>query len=253
MKISAVIITRNEEENIEECIKSLSFADEIIVVDNGSIDDTLKIVKNLGAKFYQVSGLDFSYLRNVGREKATFPWLLYIDADERITKELAQEIKNIKDGEEFAAFCLKRKNYYLGHPWPKTEEMVRLIKKDSLLGWQGSLHESPKLTGKVGKLYSYLLHYTHRDLTSMVAKTNEWSDIEARLRYQDGHPRMTWWRFLRVMLMAFYNSYIKDEGWRVGVVGLIEGIYQTFSIFITYAKLWELQNKAAKNHDQKHT
>jgi hypothetical protein len=121
-----------------------------------------------------------------------------------------------------------------------------LIKKDSLISWQGSLHESPQVSGKIGKLDSYVLHHTHRDLTSMLNKTNEWSDIEARLRFQSGHPQMIWWRFFRVTLTAFYNSYIRDEGWKVGVVGLIEGIYQAFSIFITYAKLWELQNKNKK-------
>lgn len=241
-----IIITRNEQENIAECINSLRFADEIIVINNDSIDDTVKLAKKLGAKVYTVSGLDFSYLRNVGKEKATSPWLLYIDADERVTHELTEEIKNIRDEKELSAYSLKRKNYYLGYPWPKTEEIVRLIKKDSLIVWQGSLHESPVVAGKVGKLHSYLLHYTHRDLTSMVIKTNEWSDIEAHLRYQSGHPKMTWWRFLRIMMWAFWRSYISERGWQVGTIGLIESIYQAFSIFITYAKLWELQNKSVK-------
>lgn len=76
----------------------------------------------------------------------------------------------------------------------------------------------------------------------MVEKTNKWSDTEALLRFNSNHPKMTWWRFPRVMLTAFFNSYIRQGGWKAGAVGLIESVYQSFSMFITYAKLWELQN-----------
>ena len=77
----------------------------------------------------------------------------------------------------------------------------------------------------------------------MVAKTNLWSEIESALRLKNSHPPMTWWRFFRVMVSAFYDSYFRQAGYKLGTVGLIESIYQAFSIFITYAKLWEKQNK----------
>lgn len=244
MKISAIIIARNEEENIKQCIENLKFVDEIVVVDNKSKDKTVQIAKRQGAKIYEVPGLDFSYLRNIGKEKAKGEWLFYIDADERVSKELLEEIKKViaKSG-KFSAFSFVRKNYFFGKPWPKKEEVIRLIKKDKLLGWQGSLHEAPIVIGKVGKLKSVLYHYTHSDLSLMVKKTNEWSEIEAQIRYRSGHPVMSWWRFFRVMFSSFCSSYIKDGGWKVGDVGLIESIYQAFSTFITYAKLWEKQNK----------
>lgn len=251
MNISAIIITRNEEENILECIKTLNFAREIIVVDNCSTDNTVDIVKTLGAKVCEIPGLDFSYLRNIGKEKANSQWLLYIDADERITKELAVEIESaIKNPDDYSAFSLVRKNYFLGKPSPKLESINRLIKKEALIGWQGSLHETPIISGSAGKLQHYLLHYTHRDLSSMVDKTNEWSEIEAQLLYKSNHPSMREWRFLRIMITSFIRSYIKDQGWKMGVVGLIESIYQAFSNFITYAKLWEKQNKANIKNDK---
>lgn len=246
MNISAIIITRNEEENIKECIKSLNFVDEIIVVDNNSQDNTVENAKALGVAICEIPGLDFSYLRNVGKEKAKSKWLLYVDADERVPSSLAEEIKAaISKGGDFSAFLVWRQNYYLGKPWQKKERIIRLIKKEALIGWQGILHETPIVVGKVGYLESPLLHYTHRDLTSMVSKTNEWSEIEAELRYKSDHPKMSWWRFFRVMLTAFLRSYIFEGGWRVGTIGLIESLYQAFSIFITYAKLWEKQNKLA--------
>lgn len=249
MTVSAVIITRNEQENIAECISTLDFATDIIVVDNCSTDQTVGVAWKLGAVVYQIAGLDFSYLRNIGREKAKSDWLLYIDADERIDKELASEIKSVLNGsQEFAAYSVVRKNYLLGKPSDNLEKMSRLIKKDKLIGWQGSLHESPIISGKVGTLQGNLLHYTHRNISSMVDKTNEWSDIEAQLLYKSSHPFMREWRFMRIMLTSFYRSYIKEKGWKMGSVGIIEGIYQAFSSFITYSKLWERQNKTTANY-----
>ena len=105
------------------------------------------------------------------------------------------------------------------------------------------MHESPIVEGAIGQLQSPIVHFSHRDLFSMVEKTNEWSEIEAKLRFKSQHPKMTWWRFPRVMMTAFFNSYILQGGWKIGTVGIMESIYQAFSTFITYAKLWELQKK----------
>lgn len=132
------------------------------------------------------------------------------------------------------------------YPWPKIEMLERLFRTSQLKGWHGKLHETPDVNGVVGELHAPLFHYTHRDLSSMVEKTNTWSEVEAKLRLDANHPKMTWWRFPRVMLSAFYDSYIKQKGYKAGTAGLIESIYQGFSMFITYAKLWELQTKSAK-------
>lgn len=245
MSISSIIITKNEEEQIVPCIQTLSITDEVIVIDNASSDETVQKAKEEGGKVYIVGGLDFSYLRNMGKEKAKGEWLLYVDSDERVTKELAKEIKRaIKNEKHYCAFSLPRQNYYLGKLWPKRERMVRLMKKEALVGWTGSLHESPIIAGEVGELSSPLLHFTHRNLTEMVKKTNEWSVVEAQLRYKSGHPRIVEWRLLRVMITTFWHSFVTQGGWQVGIVGLIESIYQAFSIFITYAKLWEKQQSA---------
>lgn len=245
MSITAIIITRNEQDNLADCIKTLDFVSEIIVVDNCSSDSTVDIAKGFKSKVYEIAGLDFSYLRNIGKEKAKSEWLLYIDADERVTADLASQIKKaVGDPKDNNAFSFIRKNYFLGKPSPKLERMVRLMKKEALIGWQGSLHESPMFVGKAGDLSGYLLHYTHRDLSSMLSKTNEWSDIEAQLLYKSNHPPMAGWRFARIMITSFFRSFVKDGGWKMGAVGLIESTYQAFSNFITYVKLWEKQNQA---------
>jgi glycosyltransferase involved in cell wall biosynthesis len=245
-KLSGIIIARNEEAMIGEALDSLAFCDEIIVVDNGSTDKTKEIAETKNAKAFSIKTNDFSELRNFGLRKAENDWVLYLDADERIDDELKGSIKNIIGGEtEYAAFFLKRKNFYFGkHEWPKIERLERLFKKEKLKEWKGELHESPVVDGEIGKIeQGFILHFTHRDLESMLNKTIEWSTQEALLRYNSGHPKMTWWRFLRVMLTAFLNSYIKQGGYKAGIAGVVESMYQSFSMFVTYAKLWELQNR----------
>jgi glycosyltransferase involved in cell wall biosynthesis len=245
-KLSGIILARNEEAMIEEALKSIAFCDEIIVVDNGSSDKTKDIAEKLGAKVSEIKSNDFSQLRNFGLSKAENPWVLYLDADERVDENLKTAIKkSIEDGLKVSAYLVRRKNFYFGkHEWPKIEKMPRLFQKIKLKGWQGELHESPIMDGEIGEIKDgFIEHFTHRDLESMLNKTNEWSAKEALLRYNSGHPQMTWWRFPRVMLTAFFDSYIKQGGYKAGATGIVESMYQSFSMFVTYAKLWELQNK----------
>lgn len=245
-RISAIVITRNEERRIARCLSSLSWVDEMIVVDNGSTDNTREIAKRHGATVVSAGdSRDFSTLRNLGKEKARDGWLLYIDADEVVSKELAKEIAEVisHKSQVISGYEIRRKNYYLGHEWPGDEHILRLMRRDTLIEWYGELHETARVNGEIRRLNASLLHDTHRTLEEMVVKTNEWSEIEAILRLRSGHSPVVWWRFFRVMLTAFLDSFIRQGGWRVGVVGWIESLYQAFSMFITYAKLWELQQK----------
>lgn len=262
IKLSVIILARNAENLLADCIESVNFASEIIVIDDASIDRTVDLAKRLGAKVIEDTSKSFAEKRNVGLRAAKEEWVLYVDTDERVSSELAKNIQYVLQGvsaqnkldsstslrmtakNEFVAYRIKRQNFYLAnHPWPKIERLERLFKKSSLKEWYGTLHESPKIDGKIGDLDGFLLHYTHRDLSSMLAKTIVWSDAEAKLRFDAHHPQMTWWRFPRVMFTAFWDSYIKQEGFRAGTMGLIESVYQAFSMFVTYAKLWELQQK----------
>ena len=256
IKISGIVITKNAENLIADCLDSLSFCSEIVVVDNVSSDRTRDIAEKMGAKVIEYSSDDFADMRNMGMKKAMGEWLLYVDADERVTSALREEIIKSTNNptNKNVGFRIKRKNFYFGsakqNEWPFIERLERLFKKDNLEGWYGKLHESPKIRGEIGELDGYLFHYTHRDLSSMVKKTIEWSKIEAELRYKNGHPKMTWWRFPRVMVTAFLDSYIRQGGWKVGTVGLIESMYQSFSIFVTYARLWEMQEKLKMKNEK---
>lgn len=244
MKLSAIIIAKNAENLIVDCIESVNFADEVIVIDNNSTDRTVEVAKRMKAKVINEKTDDFAKQRNKGLKEAKGEWVFYIDTDERVTPELARNILEIIEQSTTSAYRVTRQNFYLGnHPWPKQEHLERLFRKKDLKEWYGKLHESPRVEGAVGDVEGLLLHYTHRDLTSMLQKTIQWSQVEAQLRFDAHHPSMTWWRFFRVIATGFYDSYIKQEGYKAGAVGLIEGIYQAFSMFITYARLWELQQK----------
>lgn len=248
-KLSAIILTKNSENLIADCIESVrGLADEIIVIDDSSSDRTADLSRRLGARVEIPKSTlkKFSQKRNFGLNKAKNKWIFYIDVDERVSRELKESILEVivQPQSEYHAYKMLRKNYYFGgHEWPYIEKPERLFKKTSLLEWQGDIHETPVVKGKIGELKGFLLHYTHRDLTSMVNKTIVWSEIEAQLRLKAHHPPMTWWRFPRVMLSAFYDSYIRQQGYKAGTAGLIESVYQSFSMFITYARLWELQQK----------
>lgn len=244
--LSVLILAKNEEDVIEDCIKSIKdIADEIIVVDSYSTDKTVKIVEKFGAKVVQNRFVDFSDQRNFAFHLARGEWVLYLDSDEKATEDFKEEaydtIGHFREDTGVGGFYVRRKTFFYGRDWGYTDKVQRLFYKKFFVRWEGKLHETPNIIGTFSQLQSSILHFTHRDLYRMVEKTNEWSEIEAELRYKAHHPKMSWWRFIRVMLSGFMRSYILEKGYKNGTYGFIESMYQAFSLFITYAKLWEKQ------------
>lgn len=246
--LSVIIISRNAQELIGDCIKSADWADEVILVDTGSEDKTVEIARRLKARVARLDfcGFDFSGWRNHGLKLAKGDWVFYLDTDERITPELKEEIEALlKKNDSLSAYAVPRRNYYFGREmsyggaWP--DYVKRLFKRESLKEWQGGLHEEPVFGGKLGHLKAPLLHFSHRDLTSMLNKTRDWSKIEADLLLQAGHPPITWWRIGRIMIGELWQRLVKLQGYRDGTEGWLEAIFQMFSRFITYARLWEYQ------------
>lgn len=248
MKLSVVVLTKNEEEMIGGCLKSAQGLGEILVIDDRSTYGTLEIAKKYTDKIFVHKMKNFSDQRNFGLEKASGDWILYLDADERMTPELRDEILSIINHQSLTinhslvAFLVKRRNFYLGKEM-FVDKVHRLFKREKLEGWFGEVHESPKTQGPTGELKNSLIHFAHRSILSMLRKTEDWSEIEAKLRLKMGHPQVSWWRILRVMITEFYEQFFRKKIWRFRTEGFIEGIFQVFSIFITYARLWEKQRK----------
>lgn len=249
-RLSVVIIGKNEEKNIEECIESVKFADEIIYFDNGSQDTSKALAKKKGATVFDVLGNDFSSRKNIAYKKAKYEWILSIDADERVTSELQSEIISTIGSSEpqtYSAFAIPRKNIILGKElkyggwWP--DYVVRLFLKKDFNLVKGVLHEQPQFKGKLGYLKSPLIHKKHDNLSDMLAKTNEWSEVEAKLMFDANHPPMNVPRFLTAGFREFWHRVVVKRGFFDGTEGVIYSLYQVISRLISYMKLWEMQLK----------
>lgn len=234
--ISAIVLVGGdyEKELLQKCLKSLAWVNEIVQVDTDSLKGS------------------FSDWRNYGAQKAGNDWIFYVDSDEEVTGQLRDEVERAITNSKYSAFAIPRRNIFLGHEmkWGGwcPDYVLRLIKKDKFEGWQGDLHEQPKISGQVGHLKSPLIHISHRNLTEMVEKTNKWSEIEAELLYKSGHPPMNVFRFFTAGFREVWYRGIVKLGFLDGVVGVIEIIYQMFSRLITYSKLWEKQIKNARSN-----
>ncbi len=251
--ISIIVLAGNEEKMIVACLNSCKWVEEIILVAANSNDKTVTLAKKTIPNIKIVKTTDeynknFSKWRNLGFKAATKNWVLYIDADERITPKLKFEIINsINSKNIYSHYVFPRANFFLGQrvknggTYP--DYVKRLYKKDNFSGYKGVLHEQPVVTGKLGYLKSDLLHYTHRELSSMVNKTIVWSDTEAQALFKSGHPPIAWWRFIRMILTKLYERLIKQNMWKDGQVGIVSAIFESYNTFLIYARLWELQQK----------
>ena len=256
-KLTVIIYTHNEEKNIQACIESLkSLTSEIVLVDMKSTDQTVSLAKKMGVIVYSFTFTRYvEPTREFGIRKAETEWVLILDADERVTPELSQEIRySILDNSQkksniqypvsnITAFKIPRKNIFgkikwlkYGGWWP--DYQIRLINKNCFKSWPKEIHSTPLFTGKTGYLKNPLIHYFHGDLESMVKKTIIFEDIESDLLLKF-HKNVSTMTFFRKFLGELNRRLIKNLGFIDGELGIIESIYQAFSKTITYIYLYE--------------
>jgi len=249
--ISVIIIAKNEEEMIKDCLESVDWAEEIILVDTGSKDKTLAEAQKIcpKIKIVKTDKGSFSDWRNLGFKKAKENWILYLDADERVSVGLKKEILSIVGNQRSAVSALQisRKNFYFdkqvkyGGSWP--DYVIRLFKRKNFVSWQGIIHESPQFKGKLGTLKNPFIHFTHRNLTSSLDKSSKWTYLEAKLFYKAHHPPVTWWRLIKVGLQEFFKRCFWLGGYKDGFVGIVEAYVQAINRVMVYVYLWEMQQK----------
>lgn len=249
MKLSVIVIAKNEQGVIKECLEStLKVADEIILVDSGSTDDTVKIAKELGAKIIAAGG-DYASLRNAGLKVAAGEWVFYIDGDERATAELIQEILQVTQGLPLKSYKLKRKNIVFGRwikhggYWP--DSVHRLFKKEALTGWTGRLHESPQVIGQVGYLKQPLVHYTVRSIAAALEKSRDWSAIEAQLLFEANVPPVTWWKIIKAFKLELVRQLILRLGILDGMPGIVLAYIRAYHQASVLVNLWHLQQRTS--------
>lgn len=250
--LSVIINSGNEEHDLPGCLESLSSVDEVIVcLSQRATDKTGEIAKKFGAKVVVQEPIEMDYAawHNQGMKIAKSDWLLWIDADERLTPALKKEIEteiNSPKG-EFTAYAIPRKNFLLnkelrwGGWYP--DYAKRLFNKKYLKNWVGNLHEQPVIEGNLGKLTEPMLHLQPADIEPAFQKSIRWSLIEARLLQDAKHPKIVWWRVLRMGFTTLFERLFKKQGFRDGVEGWIESIYQAYHTMIVYLRLWELQSR----------
>ncbi len=256
MKLSTLILAKNEEEMIEDCLSQLSFADEIIILDQNSTDKTVAIANKFTDKVFSSKSEALDESRNELAQKAKGEWLLYVDADERLTPELVNEIKSIVNGSGkagsnvTAAYYIPRRNFILGkwlkHGgwWP--DYVPRLFKRENFPGWQGAIHESPKVNGKAGRLNSPINHLTARSMDLMLTKSAKWAKLEAELYAKSNAPKVSQIKVLKFSLKEFVRRYFIKLGFLDGKVGFMAAAYQALHNAMILTYLWEIQNNTAE-------
>lgn len=247
-EITVIIHTFNGEREIGECIDSARLLTEnILVIDMESTDGTQTAVKNRGINILTFPHSDYvEPARKFAIEKAEGRWVLVLDSDERLTGELAGEIKKTVKDNRFSHFRIPRKNIFgrkqwlrYGGWWPDAQ--IRLINKKYFRDWPKDIHSTPVIDGKSGLLQSPILHYFHGDLEQMLEKTAVFEDIESDLLFKADRP-VTILTFFRKFTAELFRRLIRDRGFLDGKIGIIEGIYQAFSKTVTYLFLYEKKN-----------
>ena len=244
-KISVVIQTLNEETNIEGCVESAKLLTRnIILVDSGSCDQTVKLAQKYRLQIYHFPNCQYvEPARQFAIEKARTEWVLILDADERITFSLAQEINNIIKNTSYSHFKIARKNIFGRSKWLKNggwwpDYQIRLINKQCFKSWPKEIHSTPVINGKIGYLDKPFIHYFHGDFEKMIDKTVIFEKIEANLLFQAGRDASTL-IFFRKFIGELWRRLVINLGFLDGEIGIMESIYQAFSKTITYLYLYE--------------
>ncbi len=243
MRISAMVLTNNSARRLTDCLGSLQWVDEIIVMDDGSTDGTLDIARHFGAHIHTRPFDNFSAQRNAALACCSGEWILVVDSDEWVTSELQQEIREIlsRDPAELA-FRLPRQNYFCGR-WIRScgwypDYIQRLFRREHL-HYTGLVHEGVDVPGKVGKLQHALRHDSYASLEDYLAKLNRYTTLAAREMHEAGR-RAHALDLIAQPVYDFCKYYLLKRGFRDGVEGLVVSALSSCYTLVKFAKLYYL-------------
>ncbi len=246
MKISAVVITKNEENNVKGCLETLKWADEIVIIDSGSTDRTREIAAGFTEKIFTTSSDVFSEKRTISFDKTSNDWILFLDADERITPELQNEILSLKTKEGVYGYRLNRRNYCFGqwlkHSGVYPDKHIRLFNKIFASISPRIVHEGVEIKGNVGELSNDFIHFSYRDMTHMMDKINLYSTLEARENFEKNKQISKIGVFTHA-ISAFLRVYISRKGFKDGRGGFFISFCYAMVNFLSLLKLLKLQGK----------
>lgn len=244
--LSVVILTKNEQACIAECLESVKWADEIIVVDDLSTDKTLEIVRQFTDKVY-IKKMDVEGRhRNWAYAKARNLWVLSLDADEKVTDELKNELKDAINSQEFVAFSIPLRNY-IGNYWVKhggwyPAAKVRLFRKDKFKYEEAEVHPRVFIEGKCGHLKCDIVHKGYPDLEHFLGSINRQSTLEA-VKWINTSRRMSLGRIIWRTVDRFFRRYIGKKAYKDGLYGFVIAYFDSFYQVISYLKFKEMQRR----------
>ena len=245
--LSAVVVCRDEAAVIDGCLARLGFADEIVVdVDDRTGDDTAERARRATPNVDLVRFETFAQAKNHAIDRAEGDWVLVVDADERVTTPLAREISATIGSGAADAYRIRIENYFYGSRVRHggfRERPIRLFRRGAAR-YEGDIHETLRFTAadpRIATLENRLAHFSHRSVLHNLAKTSAYADIQAAEMLRAGHPPVRLRTFARVIGKELWRHTVVGRGYRDGMPGVIEALYQPFSMFTVYARLWELQ------------
>ncbi len=256
-KISACITACNEEKSIHRCLKSVAWTDEIIVVDSFSSDRTVEICKEYTSRVFQHRWLGYIGQKNLIKDLTDTPWILFIDADEEISPELRDEIMaDFQNGQctNYAGYEFPRMVHFLGR-WIRHGDWypdikLRLFRKDKGICGGKEPHDKTTVQGPVKRLKNHMYHYTYDNIFDQLNTVNKFSTITAKGWFNDDMPFRISDILFRPML-RFIRGYLLKGGFKDGLPGFIIATVISYSVFIKYAKLWELHHtEQAEKHNE---
>lgn len=244
-KISVTVIALNEETEIGACLESVSWADEIVVVDSGSVDQTVAVARKYTDRVIHQDWLGFSAQKNYAVRCAAHDWIFSLDADERVPLPLQKEIAEIlQSGSPLEGYYVPRKNYFLGR-WIRyagwyPDYTIRLFNRKSTTFSEREVHETARVDGTVGFLKTPLEHYTYRSLRAFHERMGRYAYLSARQMKKE-ERRFKAHSLLTHSVWTFFKMYFLQQGFREGIYGLmLSGLYSYYT-FLKYAVFWELE------------
>jgi glycosyltransferase involved in cell wall biosynthesis len=245
-RLTVTVITRDESTNIGAALDSVSWADEIVVVDSKSTDDTVALARQRTERVFVRDWPGYSAQKNFAAAQASHDWILSLDADERVTPELADEIRAVL-GQEPAArgYRIPRVSFYLGR-WIRSTDwypdyQLRLYDRRAA-AWTGTVHEGLEVHGPIGRLRAEIQHFSYRDIADQVQTLDHYSTLSAQQMYERGR-RVGMAGLAARPCGAFLRNYLAHGGWRDGSIGLVVSVLNSYYVFLKFVKLWELQRR----------
>lgn len=238
--LTVIIPTFNEALYIEDALRSVAFADEIIIIDSFSTDNTVALAEPYATKILERKFDNFSGQKNFALQQATCDWVLFVDADERVTHSMEAEIKEILKDPEHGGYKINFPHFYMNRfLYHHSDDVLRLVEREGAK-YSGNVHEKLECRGSIGKLKNKMLHYTYKGLNNYITKKESYAWFQAEQLFKKG-KKVSWFHLFIKPTYRFFRSYILKGGFRDGIPGMTVAAVNAYGVFERYVKLLLLQ------------